>query len=240
MFEPHGSAADLTLRRDPEVSISSPPIHLDRDQIDQLRTFDIDSCRSSPSSSQGSADFSLFSLEPAPPKRQTRTRALAKKLSTRFGFRRDEEHAGVVEAQEAEEKSPCTPAQTLQELPTLTPPPAPIKAKPARRVLRLERAIPFALSPKSASLARAASTMTSPPASPPSYREAELQQSWAAIGIDIHDPKSGPKPHCTPQQLVSAMDDFFGVSPCPPVKEKKRKDDGRQSKVDKIRSQGWS
>lgn len=45
----------------------------------------------------------------------------------------------------------------------------------------------------------------------PSYREAELMQAWAEVGIDVNDRKQGPKPHCTPEELLSAMDGLFGT-----------------------------
>ncbi|GAC94047.1 hypothetical protein PHSY_001616 [Pseudozyma hubeiensis SY62] len=45
----------------------------------------------------------------------------------------------------------------------------------------------------------------------PSYREAELVQAWAKVGIDINDRKQGPRPKCTPQELLQAMDGLFGT-----------------------------
>ncbi|TKY85637.1 hypothetical protein EX895_005176 [Sporisorium graminicola] len=45
----------------------------------------------------------------------------------------------------------------------------------------------------------------------PSYREAELMEAWAKVGIDVNDRKHGPCPQCTPDELLSAMDGLFGA-----------------------------
>ncbi|KAJ1028315.1 hypothetical protein NDA18_002980 [Ustilago nuda] len=44
----------------------------------------------------------------------------------------------------------------------------------------------------------------------PSYRETEIAEAWAKVGIDVNDRKQGPRPHCTPDELVNAMDGLFG------------------------------
>lgn len=49
----------------------------------------------------------------------------------------------------------------------------------------------------------------------PSYREAELVDAWAKVGIDINDRKQGPRPKCTPEELLSAMDGLFGSRTLP-------------------------
>ncbi|GAK64576.1 uncharacterized protein PAN0_005c2790 [Moesziomyces antarcticus] len=41
----------------------------------------------------------------------------------------------------------------------------------------------------------------------PSYREAELARAWAKVGIDINDTKHGPRPACTPEEWIRAMQD---------------------------------
>jgi hypothetical protein len=41
----------------------------------------------------------------------------------------------------------------------------------------------------------------------PSYREAELVRAWAKVGIDINDTKHGPRPACTPEEWIRAMQD---------------------------------
>ncbi|KAJ9479233.1 hypothetical protein PHBOTO_002740 [Pseudozyma hubeiensis] len=51
----------------------------------------------------------------------------------------------------------------------------------------------------------------------PSYREAELAEAWAKVGIDINDRKQGPRPKCTPQELLQAMDGLFGTRSVPKV-----------------------
>ncbi len=49
----------------------------------------------------------------------------------------------------------------------------------------------------------------------PSYREAELVEAWAKVGIDINDRKQGPRPKCTPEELLGAMDGLFGAPTLP-------------------------
>lgn len=44
----------------------------------------------------------------------------------------------------------------------------------------------------------------------PSYRETELVEAWSKVGIDINDRKQGPRPKCTPEELLQAMDGLFG------------------------------
>ncbi|PWN52681.1 hypothetical protein IE53DRAFT_260691 [Violaceomyces palustris] len=51
-------------------------------------------------------------------------------------------------------------------------------------------------------------------AAPPSYQEARIEAAWREIGIDVDDPKHGPRPHCTPEQLMQSMDAFFGKVSC--------------------------
>ena len=45
----------------------------------------------------------------------------------------------------------------------------------------------------------------------PSYRETELENAWAKVGIDINDHKQGPRPHSTPEEWLAAMDGLFGA-----------------------------
>ncbi|SPO25613.1 uncharacterized protein UTRI_03337_B [Ustilago trichophora] len=45
----------------------------------------------------------------------------------------------------------------------------------------------------------------------PSYREAELVEAWAKVGIDINDRSQGPRPKCTPEEWLGAMDGLFGA-----------------------------
>ncbi|CBQ72889.1 conserved hypothetical protein [Sporisorium reilianum SRZ2] len=45
----------------------------------------------------------------------------------------------------------------------------------------------------------------------PSYREAELMAAWAKVGIDINDRTHGPRPECTPEELLGAMEGLFGA-----------------------------
>lgn len=49
----------------------------------------------------------------------------------------------------------------------------------------------------------------------PSYREAELIEAWAKVGIDINDRSQGPRPKCTPEELLGAMDGLFGAPTMP-------------------------
>ncbi|EST05653.1 hypothetical protein PSEUBRA_005358 [Kalmanozyma brasiliensis GHG001] len=44
----------------------------------------------------------------------------------------------------------------------------------------------------------------------PSYREAEIAEAWAKVGIDVNNRKHGPRPKCTPEELLEAMDGLFG------------------------------
>ncbi|KAJ1033096.1 hypothetical protein NDA16_000374 [Ustilago loliicola] len=54
----------------------------------------------------------------------------------------------------------------------------------------------------------------------PSYRETEIAEVWAKIGIDVNDRKQGPRPQCTPDEWVSAMDGLFGA-PAPTMSKRR-------------------
>ncbi|SNX84231.1 uncharacterized protein MEPE_02939 [Melanopsichium pennsylvanicum] len=58
----------------------------------------------------------------------------------------------------------------------------------------------------------------------PSYRETELAEAWAKIGIDVNDRSQGPKPKCTPEELLRAMDGLFGEPTLPKGAAGKRRD----------------
>lgn len=61
----------------------------------------------------------------------------------------------------------------------------------------------------------------------PSYREAELIEAWAKVGIDINDRSQGPRPKCTPEEWLGAMDGLFGA----PTLPKAQRHDEKQAAV---------
>ncbi|SPO25972.1 uncharacterized protein UTRI_03337 [Ustilago trichophora] len=58
----------------------------------------------------------------------------------------------------------------------------------------------------------------------PSYREAELIEAWAKVGIDINDRSQGPRPKCTPEEWLGAMDGLFGAPTLPKAQTKEKKE----------------
>ncbi|KAN0061421.1 hypothetical protein ACQY0O_006268 [Thecaphora frezii] len=128
--------------------------------------------------------------------RPSRTHQLSRRLSDTLGFSKPGHVAE--EPLKLVHEAPQTPPRTHRSAPHHPEvPQTPTKPRTRRFTLRkAARGIPFFLTSKSKG--------------PPSYRDVELQQSWASIGIDIHDPKFGPKPKCTPQEWALAFDDFFG------------------------------
>ncbi|PWN23575.1 hypothetical protein BCV69DRAFT_279506 [Microstroma glucosiphilum] len=79
----------------------------------------------------------------------------------------------------------------------------------------------------------------------PLSRSEQIHASWLNnTGLDINDEaKNGPAPHCTVEELTSAMDSFFGSSSATKTKTSKKsssKEDQRKRRfVDKVKQCKW-